>query len=122
MFKIEKQSQKKGYKRSRIVSTLTVELGEKLTKKPRLDIPDDANTNHTSIQNRNQLLAIEYFPQTKLPVCADSQPLAIEYFPVSKVPITREVLFNAPTVTSSDADPPSMGGRINPPNNTHKRG
>ena len=90
-------------------------------KNLRQDIPDDANTNHTSIQNRNQLLAIEYFPQTKLPVCADSQPLAVEYFPVSKVPITREVLFNAPTVTSSDADPPSMGGRINPPNDTIRK-
>ena len=66
-------------------------------------------------------LAIEYFPQIKLPVCAESQPLAIEYFPESKVPICREVRFNAPTVTNSDADPPSMGGRINPPNDTHRK-
>ena len=40
----------KGYKRSIIVSILPVELGENITKKPRLDDPDAPNTNHTPTQ------------------------------------------------------------------------
>ena len=45
----------------------------------------------------------------------------VEYFPESKVSISIEVRFNAPTVTSSDADSPSMGGRINSLNDTHRK-
>ena len=107
IFRGEKVIYMKGYKRSRVLSILPV--GEKVSKKPRLDLKDDPTTCTPSFKNiiieRNQQLAIEYFPVQS---CGES-----------KDTIPRAELKTAPTV-DCDADPPNMGGRNNPQNKTCK--